>query len=90
MTVHIEGVRLAIFVIACVVGYSLYRHSRTQLTPGNVGEAIMVAAAVVSALVLVFTGAEQGANDRGAPTEQHSSTSPPTAPPAAPTGTPAP
>lgn len=90
MTVHIEGVRLAIFVIACVVGYGLYRHSRTQLAPGNAGEAIMVAAAVVTALMLVFTGAEEDANGRGMPTERHSSTSPPAAPPAAPSGTPAP
>jgi hypothetical protein len=90
MTVHIEGVRLAMFVIACVVGYGLSRHSRTHLAPGNVGEAIMVAAAVVSALVLVFTGAEEDANERGTPTEWHSSTSTLAAPPAAPSGTPAP
>jgi hypothetical protein len=50
----------------------------------------MVAAAVVTVLVLVFTGTEEDASELGTPTERHSSTSPPAAPPAAPSGTPAP
>ncbi|MFH8442284.1 hypothetical protein ACH4D3_13790 [Streptomyces sp. NPDC018026] len=81
MTVHIEGVPLAIFVIACVVGYAIYRRSQTQsavpgtAAPGNAGEAIMVAAAVVTALMLLFTGAGAEADSRqSTPTEQPSPT----------------
>jgi hypothetical protein len=71
MTVHIEGIHLAILVIACLVGYGVYRRSRTQSTPGNVSEAIMAGAAVVATLVLIITGAEAGGG-QSAPTERDS------------------
>lgn len=72
MTVHIEGIHLAILVIACLVGYGVYRRSQTQSTPGNLSEAIMATAAVVAVLALIFTEAEAGGGGQSAPTERES------------------
>lgn len=72
MTVHIEGAHVAILVIACVVGYGIYSRSRTPSAPGNAAEAIMVAAAVVSALMLILTGVDEVDGGRSTPTEPHS------------------
>lgn len=62
MTVHITDVGAAILVVACVVGYLVYRHSKT--TPGSTSKGDLVGAitcgvAVLTALVLLFGG---GAN----------------------------
>ncbi|MCW5251378.1 MULTISPECIES: hypothetical protein [unclassified Streptomyces] len=84
MTVHIEGVHLAILVIACLVGYAVHRRSSGQPAgAGGPAEAIMVAAAVVTALVLLFTGAETGPPEVPPPPAGPSLPSPgaPSAPP---------
>ncbi|MFE4626955.1 hypothetical protein [Streptomyces mirabilis] len=57
MTVHIDSVGGALLVVACVVGYFVYKH--TQLTPtgkGDVVGAIVCATAVLTALILVLGG----------------------------------
>lgn len=72
MTVHIEAIHLAILVVACFVGYGVYRHTRTKSAPGSVSEAIMVAAAVVATLVLIFNGNEAGGGGQSAPAERNS------------------
>ncbi|MEU9095933.1 hypothetical protein [Streptomyces sp. NPDC048428] len=59
MTVHITDVGAAILVVACVVGYLVYKHSKT--TPGSTSKGDLVGAitcgvAVLTALVILFGG----------------------------------
>lgn len=59
MTVHIEGVRIAIFVVGCLVGYFVFKHSMSthpglSPRPADVGGAIIVACTVMTVLMLLF------------------------------------
>jgi hypothetical protein len=57
LTVHIDSVGGVLLVVACVVGYFVYKH--TRLTPtgkGDVVGAIACATAVLTALILVLGG----------------------------------
>jgi hypothetical protein len=59
MTVHIEGVRILILAVGCLVGYATYKHSRKRheglpAGPGDVIGAIGAGAAVITVLMLLF------------------------------------
>ncbi|WP_406307194.1 hypothetical protein OHA61_39390 [Streptomyces sp. NBC_00885] len=57
MTVHIDPVGGALMVVACVVGYFVYKHTRQgPLGKGDIVGAIVCSTAVLAALVLILGG----------------------------------
>jgi hypothetical protein len=59
LTVHIEGVRIAIMAVGSLIGYFAFKHSTNTrpdapVTRGDVVGAIGVACAVITVLMLLF------------------------------------
>ncbi|WP_406100623.1 hypothetical protein OG698_00090 [Streptomyces sp. NBC_01003] len=57
MTVHIDAVGGALMMVACVVGYFVYKHTRQgPLGKGDIVGAIVCGTSVLTALVLILGG----------------------------------
>uniref|UniRef100_A0AAU1M5P9 Uncharacterized protein n=2 Tax=Streptomyces sp. NBC_00148 TaxID=2903626 RepID=A0AAU1M5P9_9ACTN len=59
MTMHIDSVGGVLLMVACVVGYFVYKHTRpAPAGKGDVVGAIVCGTAVLTALVLVLGGSQ--------------------------------
>lgn len=57
LTVHIDAVGGALMMVACVVGYFVYKHTRQgPLGKGDIVGAIVCGTSVLTALVLILGG----------------------------------
>lgn len=67
MTVHIDGVRVVIFMIGCLVGYVVYKH-QVNAHPGQVQKgdlASAVGAAFIAMMMLTFLFGFDGGGGQG-------------------------
>ncbi|MBM7088189.1 hypothetical protein JTP67_06415 [Streptomyces sp. S12] len=76
MTVHIDGVRIAIMAVGCLIGYFVFKHSTNThpglpATRGDVVGAITAACAVITVLMLLFGDVGESEQTGNMPPEVH-------------------